>query len=279
MLAAHLQRLARRAPVRYADHVVLPTHMPPDLTAAIRNYLLLSLRGADVPHLHHQAQETFQPFYQEHPQAQQAFGALTGEQPHPADLIAYLDMLDEHGGEIGQHMAALNEVLTPVGGAGTLQRLGTQVHPVAALGWHLHNLARPLRGNLLSPNSPVRAFSDAALARHPDLVYRHYLNIPGHYDSGTSPVNRLVDLMNSLRTSGRRGVSDALFAIHRQLATPGRLASRPTSTMLGAAQAYDIANQTDLPSESHAAAARARSALTSMIERHLIPHLYENQPE
>lgn len=253
MLARHLNRLA--TPVRYA----MPGHADPELAAAIRNYLALTLRGANVPHLHQQAQGALQPFYNTHPGqvAQQAFHGMLGEHD-PAGLLQYLDLLGEHGGIVGERMAdALR-----LGGA---NMPGESRQPHLELGWHLANIARPLQGDLLSPQSPVRAFTPGAL-EHPrpgrliPAMDRDHIGIlMGALGIHSPQSQRLGELTRS--AYGTRGSGSADIAQFPPL--------------------YDWLHHAAIGHprlEVKGAAERSRNAIGSLISQHIIPHLYENQP-
>lgn len=90
MLAAHLSRLNTR-PVRYA----LDTR-DPAMMDAVRNYLNVNLRAEGLPATLRSEPELLG-LHRQHPILGQAFHSLM-QSGHPADLMAYLDLYDQHGG-------------------------------------------------------------------------------------------------------------------------------------------------------------------------------------
>lgn len=91
MLAAHLSRLSQRKPVRYA--------MDADQMAAVQNYINLHLRAQQLPVRHWLAQTNsvgLQDAYEKNPRLPATFSSLI-ESSHPADLMAYLDQMEEAG--------------------------------------------------------------------------------------------------------------------------------------------------------------------------------------
>lgn len=91
MLAAHLQRLARREPVRYA--AMDPAHL-----RAIQQWLQLRSRGLDIPRIHTLAlEEPGSPLpgvYQNHPHALEAYQHFM-HSGDPGALMAYLGSLED----------------------------------------------------------------------------------------------------------------------------------------------------------------------------------------
>lgn len=254
MLARYL-RTSQARPVRYA----LPHQFPPDLSEAIRNYLMLSLRGANVPHLHHQAQGVLQPFYQEHPAAQGAMQGLLGQQPHPSDLLAFLDLLHEHGGAhipAEQMYAGYSHEESP---------------PAQQMLLHMRNLSRPLTGDLMSPQSPVRAFGTEQLRGLEPILRRLGMDHPGVPLAAGSLYRSLQGSYGSRFKNAYDTVGQSIDHLRH---------GRPE----GLLPLYDTAHDVAATLGHHAQTAVAadanylRNQTANLIHRTLIPHLYENQP-
>lgn len=89
MLARYLRSQDR--PVRYALNT-----RDPALMEAIRNYLGINLRAEGLPATLRREPE-LRELHRQHPVLDQAFHSLM-QYGHPADLMAYLDLFDQHGG-------------------------------------------------------------------------------------------------------------------------------------------------------------------------------------
>jgi len=262
MLARYLR--SHCTPVRYA----MPAQADPELAASIRNYLALTLRGANVPYLHHQSQSVLQPFYQEHPAAQQAFHGLLGEHD-PAALMQYLDLLAEHGDDHGAMPRLTPDVLIAAARAAQ-QGIGGYPPHFQLLG-HLLNTARPLVGDLRSADSPVQAFSPGQMQGLAPILRQLGMNNPG-------PVLAAGSLYRSLQGSYGTRFRDARDTVRQGIDHLRH--GRPE----GLAPLYDTAHDVASSLGPHAQTAVAadahhlRNQIAHLIHQTLIPHLYENQP-
>lgn len=91
MLAAHLHKLNRASPVRYAVNT-----RDPQLMEAIRNYLGIRIRGSELP-AQSQRDPEIAGMHQQYPVMGHTFHSLL-QSGHPVDLMAYLDMMGEMAG-------------------------------------------------------------------------------------------------------------------------------------------------------------------------------------
>ena len=264
MLAAHLHRLTRRTPVRYA--------MDPAHLQAIQNYLMLATRGHGVPRMHAGSMDQLGPVYQAAPHAHGAMQSLL-ESGHPGDLMAYLDAISE---------------------------TGFQPDPMRGDAHRLLDTLRGLHGHIDRPddNRPGRAnrMRDRIIPGFQDVEYQDY-EVPGVRDmlDGTrpsparvhlNPITRLLNLLSQERENlqsprsstvaplqthlSQRDVMDHLHALNQ--ASGGLFRGR----VMPAVQMHDLARGLEtnpMAGNARHPAGDLRSSMERLISDHLVPHL------
>ena len=161
MLASHLTRLHRQAPIRYA----LPPQTPPEHAEAMRNFLALHTRAYDLPHMAGVAQ---QGGHLQHPLIQELLRGVLGEHD-PGALGPLLDVHQDETGmapypELSHSSAAagrdymlsqgqvaqrsLLSTLAALHGAATGSNMGQLPSPAEI---HRRYATRALHGTLLGP--------------------------------------------------------------------------------------------------------------------------------
>lgn len=240
MLAAHLHKLTRSRPVRYA---LDPAHLQ-----AIQNYLKMQTRARDIPFLHTAAANVGAlPLnaLQDHPTALAAFNELlrTG---HPGDLMAHLDMMNDAGyprpTTPGMHHDNLHDYPVHDQILYHLHDLLNMVHGPRenVMGWrdeayHAPGAVEGLRRSLLQPatytgRTPIfdvlRNFSHGTRFKEPServgrtvesVLRGSYQDIPDLYDQAHQQESDPYEYSDGGPLPGQRSLASLVRGIARHL--------------------------------------------------------------